>query len=535
MTWIPSLRRHRPSLAAALVCVLALGGVPNASAATAPRKNPSCTKQLDGTTEVDTLAARAGASPPYLLAESSSHDSTTGAVTFHQAVTRGQQNVLTVDVVVSASQLTLTTTYGKGFKGIATSVLTREGDMFRGVVDGRRTALFGATTDPKTVAFEDGQPAPRLRIRPDLKKALKKFAGLSLDTCKRVPKSKGAVRPQDSTLNCPYTDDLGLCEPFPGCNNCDRLCFASYISCGIGAVTSAAVCIPCAFVSGASCIEEENACSQLCQAPGHPCCPLSCEGHCSGGATGDACCGGEACAPDECCGTTNPFCCGTGNTCADRNLGICCPDTHGPVCNNGCCNSGESCVDGFNNTKTCCATGSNACGPDNTCCPASQDCCGSNCCGPGQTCIQPVTCCNVADVCGSTCCPSHNCVNGTTCCDAPNFQCGANCCGALDSCCNGQCCNGQCLNNGSTCCPPERACGASCCAVGFACTDPAHGTCQQCPGGEDPCPAGQGDPLCCATGTLCCGNGQCCDTSADMTCCATASGPACIPTSSCVR
>jgi len=493
---------------------------------------PTCTKQQTGSVEADTLAAQVGPKPPYVLSEMSSNDQTSNAVTFHQAVTRGKKSVLTIDASLSAGNLSIKTTYGSGFKGVTTSEVTNEGQMFRAVVDGRRTVLFSATTDPKTITFEDGQPAPKLRVKANVKKALAKFALLRLDTCEKTPKS--AVHANDSTLHCPYTDEFGLCEPFPHCNDCGRLCFASYISCGIGAIASAAACGPCAFFSGASCIEEVNACNQACEAPGHPCCPLECDGHCSGGAPGDQCCGGEGCQQDECCGgPTNPFCCSDGKICADPK-GICCPTDHGDVCNNTCCPSGQSCLDGFApNSKVCCPTGDNACGPDDTCCPSTQDCCGSNCCGPGQTCILPATCCNTADLCGDTCCPSHNCLNGTTCCDAPKFQCGANCCGALSTCCNGECCDGQCVNG--TCCPLERQCGTSCCAPGFACTDPSAGTCQQCPVAQSPCQAGLGEPTCCPTGTECCGNGACCDTNAGMACCQNGGVVGCFPPSSCIR
>jgi hypothetical protein len=511
-----------------LACALMAGACWSSAALAAKgHSGPSCTKQSDGTTEVDSLTARAGTSPPYVLTETSTRDVATGAVSFQLVIAQRKATVLDVTATVSRTQIDIVTTYGHGFKGIATSELTGDGSTFHGVVDGRQTIPFASGADPSSVTFQDGKPPPRLRVKPGLRKAIKKFGMLRLDTCARTAKAA-----RDVLQNCPFTDDLGLCEPFPGCNNCYRLCDASYIACGWGAIASAALCAPCAFVSGASCIEEEAACHDMCQSPDHACCPLECNGHCSGGHAGDMCCGNEGCSQTDCCGTGQPFCCSPGDTCVDAAKGICCPTDHGDECLNGCCPSGQSCIDGFMGAKTCCPTGDNACGPDNACCPGTQECCGDNCCGAGQTCIAPATCCNITDVCGSTCCPSHNCLNGTTCCDAPNFACGGSCCGALDTCCNGSCCSGQCL--AGQCCPPERLCGTTCCAPGFACTDPASGTCQACPAGNDPCPAGVGDPICCPTGTLCCGNGACCDLNSNMTCC-TIGVVGCYPTSQCIQ
>ena len=504
----------------AMMLALLAGVMPARAAKKKSRNAPTCTKKKIGTSEVTTLSARAGSNPTFVLQDTHTTDAASKQVTEHTVVKRQKQTVL--DITAGTDRLTFT--FGHGFKGIHHVDVTREGTMLRAVVDGRRTVAFPPGARPASVTFEDGKPAPKLRVSGVVRRALLKFKKVDSTTCALVTPADGAP--------CLYTDSFGECDKFPGCNGCGDVCFGIEEECALDAVAGAALCPFCAVVTGGGCLYSLKECADACNAPGHECCPVGCGNFC--GAKGTVCCGNDACPAEECCGGTNPFCCGSGEKCIDAAKGLCCAQDHGDVCfnGNGCCPSAQSCLDGISG-QVCCPAGDATCGADDACCPSGQCCHTTECCGAGQECLD--RCCDPADACGTTCCPSHNCLNGNKCCDPPDQPCGGNCCGPFTACCNGQCCPGNdtCVNG--SCCPLERTCGSTCCAPGFACTNPALGTCQACPVAQAPCAAGQGNPLCCPGGSECCGDGSCCNTSANMTCCSIGGIPGCHPQSQCIR
>jgi hypothetical protein len=426
----------------------------------------------------------------------------------------------------------VTATYGHGFKGIHHLTITRDGAMLTAVVDERATLPFAPGTTRSSVAFQDGKPAPKFHVSAALRKAIRKFRKLDTTACAA---STAALKAADTReVPCVYTDNLGICEKFPGCNGCVNNCLVAGEECQLDAIASAALCVFCSVISAGTCLYGEGKCADDCNDPGRPCCPVGCGNFC--GPKGSVCCGKDACDPGECCGTdANPFCCGSDLTCVDKAAGLCCAPDHGDVCfnGNGCCPaSASSCItQGTVNGPTCCPAGQATCGADDACCASGLCCHTSECCAAGQTCLDK--CCDPADACGDTCCPSHNCLNGKTCCDPPDRVCGAQCCGPFTACCNGTCCPGQdvCIA-GFLCCPPERACGNTCCPDGDACVD---GACKACAPGQAACLPGGGRPTCCPTGDICCGDGECCDTSRNMTCCDVGSGPQCAPTSQCIK
>jgi hypothetical protein len=183
---------------------------------------------------------------------------------------------------------------------------------------------------------------------------------------------------------------------------------------------------------------------------------------------------------ESCCGS---ICCGPGTVCGVDSLGACCPADN-PV---GC---------GDNTQVTCFPAGSTCCGSQPVACPPGDVCrtdvTGIATCCPAANVAADGSCCE-GPACGGACCDGGNCYNGTCCYGVEDSN--GNCCGPLvESICDGQCCYGRCGGDGSccpyyvgsvtgdgTCCPTvdgsATVCGSACCTDGLACLDPNNSVC----------------------------------------------------------
>ncbi len=558
---------------AAAVLVLFVAGRADAKAKS-PHIAGTCSGKQEGNTSTVSYNLRIK-KKPYVLATDVARDIVADTSTQTTVLTRGKTTALRFVLASSGSGTTLQATFGKGFKGIHEIDVAPDGDAFRAVVDGRRTVLFPAGADPSSVAFEDGQPAPKLHVRRDVKKSLSALAKVGAPQCfldYAGVSSSAAIQPEESVSQCLLgfgnsvreriqpedsleppcqKDDLGTCDPFPGCNACKACCGARAGECGETATVAAAVTGPFGFiVAGAVCIKNTDDCSDACEKEGNACCPKRCSDRCTGPKEW-VCCGqisgsnSGICPAEQCCGTQDdPHCCSADQQCRRPGPGraICCDQGDGDPCFNDrtCCPAAAPrCVSGANG-PTCCPDGQSACGVDandNDLCCATGSCCKANgiatCCGPGQMCLPDGECCAPGDVCGGTCCPSHVCLNNSTCCAPPNsFVCGGQCCPALGTtCCNGQCCAGACV--AGVCCPNNRVCGQNCCAPNNYCANAQTGLCVACPAGNEPCVGSEnGGPACCPSAIQCCTTGCCAD---GLECCTTVgeTTPTCHTT--CVR
>jgi hypothetical protein len=521
-------------MAVAVVTAALVWGPAAAAPAGGGARPPQCSAHREGQLTVGTLSVRSKGVRPFTLEQRSTRNLDTGVVTVNATVRRGKQVALQLEATLETSGAGAgRILYGRGFKGIHEVTFTTDGTTVRGVIDGRRTVAVPVGAAPDALVFEDGQPAPTLRAKPLLRKALAKLGRQASAGC--PPASLGgsglaaAVVLKDPLPPDPArgVDPSGSTD----CIWCQAKCAAEYVACLSGAVATG----PFVIFSGPTCLVRGGDCLNDCVAPGKACCPKKCGGLCCTADT--TCCGDFAC-------------CSPGSHCASPSFGICCP-AGAQACSGGCCAVGEKCVEGV---YCCPADAGDYCGQELGCCPPGQRCyqdkdsegviidqvccdrepCINNtCCPAGQVCSS-TGCCNPTDVCGGACCPRADgnvCLNGTTCCQAGKV-CGGGCCPGFAICCNGTCCpnlGDRCI--GGLCCPENRACGSTCCPEGYACTNPATGTCQPCAAGEEPCPQFPGNPLCCPRGSQCCGNGQCCGS--PLVCCG--NPPACRDSSVCLR
>lgn len=518
-------------------------------------KKPACTVDEAGTLVTSSAVARLGGKPVAVVSETQRFDRAAGSQMTSKLVRRGKRVVFEVETTVTADgAVTIVQRFGKGFKGVAEIVVTRANGAVGLVVDGRRAVVAPGT--PPVVTFEDGQPPPTLHVSRSVGRLFKKVAKRSPVSCPAAAQ----IRPLAGSLN-PYETECGGCTFACGLETYGCV-GTNVVLCGLGPVACGAAAIIDFFSDSMNCAEQAENCVKDCYKPGEACCRKTCGTQCCNdpvtGRTDFVCAGANPTDPGQCClsdGLCGGECCAptfVGNEsvptfCADPGRGLCCPVGQ-KSCGDACCTTDSQCdasrslcCGGEPCGAFCCLPGERCVSPSDidpdlivcvACGADSGPLCGDTCCAAGEVCGFGDVCCSPGDLCGGTCCSPENCMNGTTCCALPNgVPCGDECCPSLTTtCCNGQCCPGACLG-GAVCCPTERTCGNTCCQLGYTCTDPAAGTCVQCPAGENPCPFSPGSPLCCPAGTQCCGNGQCCG-APNFECCDLpfdTSGPFCTP------
>jgi hypothetical protein len=445
--------------------------------------------------------------------------------------------------------------YGDAFAGIADSEVMVEKGTVSGVIDGRPTVpllLARAVQDPNQIQFEDGGPPPRVRLDPDLDRAMRALIEQAVRDANCVP-DRSARRSTTTTAVGPSAVSLGggvsgvlliSVDALPSrstlvCDEVTEFCLACYFACD-GALTA---CIAgCAWtlfgfpVCVAGCITvHQDTCIDACDTgvccsvdcgndPPSSCC---CEGH--------TCCGGVCCEKDEECKDGNVCCPAEQEVCAGmccpadteckKDEGVCCPKDV-VACSGACCNTGEDCTDRTCCTSkhvvcegVCCPKEDDDCQKGGVCCPNSQIVCDGTCCPPKNICWPPEkpVCCPDGQVCGNTCCDElSRCVDKAT----------STCCAFTESLCAGTCCpsGDACIKD--ACCPGGQICGQTCCPPNNYCADEKKQTCKPCSEGQTPCPTSiKGAPHCCPVGTSCCGNGKCCPQG--IPCCDTTSGPQC--------
>jgi len=333
------------------------------------------------------------------------------------AVSSGRHTVLRGHATGSPDGFTLTVELDSGVRGLRRLELASpDGRTVTGTVDGRALAPFGvgANTAPE---FADGGTVPRLKVKPLLRRVLRKLAACA-----------GGERPAT-----PVPQAL-----ISSCDACNAGCAVAFVGCGVATLLSAAagVGIPTLALNVANCEDALFKCARACTR-GTACCPVPCAaGHgiafgdnvcdatcaedavCCGGPDNPngQCCGGAGGGGSHCCGSqcldagdrcldpgTGAFCYGAfpGDVCADTSQGgpaFCC-DAGKPVCRDSarhvCCaaNAGELCdVDGAPgccpSDRPYCSRGTAAgCCPEPVCCDPPSSKCGNTCCNPfTQTC-----------------------------------------------------------------------------------------------------------------------------------------------------
>jgi hypothetical protein len=396
----------------------------------------------------------------------------------------------------------VTVRFGEGITGIREMTLSStDGKTLRGEIDGRPILPFTIGSDPSTLEFQDGKPAPVVGTKPGISVALQSIfrrAGEDAKLCSSSPPAHAAGAPlmplPTGPSNTGRSDDTNSTE---GCEICMGGCVVTVTgataACCIGTFGLACgVCIATSTVADPACIKA-------CHFTGAPCCPVSC---------GDvACCFGG----DTCLDTSRGVCCGPGtNACngrqccqsTDRCLpdGTCCPQDQ-TVCNDVCCQPGQ------------------ACSTENVCCQQFQAnlppvSCRGICCAADEVCKDGVACCPPNEpICNGVCCRRGRCDSNGACCSVLSNGgklCGGTCCPVFSTCCGSVCCGGeaQCVNG--TCCPTAQVCGRICCPAGQTCQDANTQRCGACASGLVPCvPFPPSTPVCCPSGTSCCA-GQCC-------------------------
>jgi hypothetical protein len=495
-----------------------------------PAPAPTCTVTQDGAVAMRDASLILKRRPKTVLEEHRTRNVSPGEDTFVVVLKRGRHVTLESSLVVHADQsFEFVRKLGRGFKGIKEIRQTHTGSVVTLTVDGRELSIPALQASPPSLVFTDGKPAPRFHVKRAVARLVQTMsAGLeALASC--TPSSDSLAR--GATFNDPFKDE---------CERCISGCWGVMFACS--AVSIGATEVVGFFDSSLSCGGRLESCVDLCNAVGHECCHVHCGDECCGhdGSEKDKiCAGARPDFPGTCCtreGICGDNCCaGEGKTCGDPVKGFCC-DAGQSGCGNFCCggSNGSHCADAA--TSLCCNADAEGCGF--LCCPAGQRCaspsndpdlivcnvcppgktgpaCGQTCCAADEVCSAGL-CCRPDAMCGGSCCEPQYCLNGNNCCAPPNHACGGSCCAPLQGCCNGQCCDGPCV--GGVCCAPERACGPACCPDGWACTNPANGTCQQCGAGQKGCAPVAGNPMCCATGTECCASGACC--AAPLVCCA---------------
>lgn len=251
-------------------------------------------------------------------------------------------------------------TYFAPANGVHQVITTSKADTIIMLVDGRRTLAAPAGAKPEDVRFEDGQPAPKLVVAPELQDGVKRLltsAATDSASCFGQPMPNQSVEPGK--------DPLALAHPSSGlgCNTCESGCRAGYIVCIVGAISG---CGPFSIFCGAGCAFAMDQCMGICHRSGTDCCPVGCGGE-SGSLTpiGTCCMAGDICLKRGdsahsalCCpgGTTTcggRACCNPGETCMPG--GTCCPVVHnGECCFIGTCTTKANCNNGNPNGPNGC-------------------------------------------------------------------------------------------------------------------------------------------------------------------------------------
>jgi len=567
---------------------LVLATITFAAPAWAARQSSDCDVHREGAVDVESVVVPVRKKPRTQFVRNLRRD--TAANTQVQTFTVRQANKTVTELVVeiaSDGSSTLTRRYGFGFKGIHEVVARRAGDTVTLTADGHPVSIAALHASPPAVVFEDGSPAPKVKVKSSVRRLLKKTQKVANTvtcpgfgaTARTAPAAVDATAIHPAGCN-PYLEHCGRTPFEQRCYNCEDKCGAKATACVLAdvAVCAATAGIGCGveaivsfFDDDVDCVDAVMQCDQLCHAIGHDCCEPSCGSTCCQfddlndivcvGATatsaGKCCTHEDACGP-TCCGVTFPSFDSPGvqTVCMDAAKGLCCIPGQS-TCGNKCCDSAAHCANPA--TGLCCA--GDGCG--DFCCPVGQRCvspsnddpdlvvcqacpadktgpvCGSTCCGPNEVCDFKSGCCNENQLCGGECCDAAHCLNGTTCCKQ-GTACGSQCCDGIgQTCCNGACCNGQCVGAvggiGGICCPENRSCGPTCCAADNYCANSQTGLCIQCPPGDSPCGGSEnGGPTCCRTGQECCATGCCQE---GTICCQTVndSQPGCHSSSDCVR
>ncbi|GEM_PF-900367 len=560
----------RRTTAGRLLIVVGLGVGVHASAF-ARSRNVQCTLRKDGPTSVTEVTVHAGSPAGRLTVVVTTTVLLGGDSSVTLSAALGKRSIIRSTFIRSGADVRGTTDLGLGFKGVRhVELATADGGQLAGTIDGRAVTVSGTAGSVDALVFADGAPAPRLKtkraVARALAKAKKALQNASCPGASPAPAGPGVVANAifDACDRC----KLG-CQFDPskaGGLVCIGNAFLTAVSCGASAVITPVLCVASFELNGLSCTNGLIDCEQLCE-KSDDCCKVHCPGAvglcCNG--DGEVCCGrdgpgGGTCCT-SCCGSPNEragaVCCGVGITgeerrCLNPDIGLCCePD--GTICGGtDCCPPGWTCCNDHYCAPPgheCCSDPSVPSSTPNYFCGAGQHCvdpktnlccapdagpeCGSGtmCCNGAQLCGSDQTCCTVLDLCGSACCPSGVCLNGSECCADALHVCGGHCCSGFQQCCNGQCCSGICVG-GTTCCPSiNRVCGNTCCPEGYACTDPTQQRCEPCPMGGEGCPASSGNPMCCPSASQCCSSGECC--AVGDACCG--DPPACHPGYQCIH
>jgi hypothetical protein len=419
--------------------------------------------------------------------------------------------------------------FGNAFSGVREMLLTStDGKVLRGDVDRRAIDPFRIGADPSGLGFQDGKPAPSLRVDPELQQAMRTLLAAATRDLAHCRKLTGGTSPAAPSSDAPDPPDTGRSDSTSASSDC-LSCTGACVAAGTGAAAACCVAsfgIGCALCVAGAAVGELACIKYACHGVGQPCCPVSC---------------GEV------------ACCSRNDTCLDPSRGVCCgPDTN--ACNRReCCGTSDRCLpDG-----RCCAAGLAVCREGRECCQPGEDCstegiccaqarpgvvpvsCRGQCCAADDVCRDGVTCCPPDDpVCrGGVCCRGGRCDQGGDCCFPPNYLCRGLCCSPLDTCCGDTCCSNisaQCMQG--TCCPNERVCGGICCPENEFCRDPRTQRCDTCGPELVACQSqNAGAPpnyLCCPPHVACC-DGVCCP--AGQICCTVGNKLGCYQSSLCIK
>jgi hypothetical protein len=374
------------------------------------KKKPKCTVSNSGTATTTSFTVT---NKDLSLTSTDTIQHAGGALTSTTVIRQKRAQVLQMTASFQGDGLgTIELLYGKGYKGIARAVLTSDGTTVSGTVDGRAIVPFAASTQPTSLQFQDGQPAPTLSLSPKLNRQLTQLnakAAAQAQTCSGVSAQLHESRLCLSCVaGCAVTATLALKAAAAGCAAASALCVFAAPACFAGCMAVALVTVGLA----------AEVCVDLCAR--NPCCAVPCH-HTNG----------------------DPFCCEEGETCLRP--GACCRAGLTPCGGETCCPSPDRCLRG-----ACClhpdfVCGSTCVGPFTTCCGGTTVCTNGVCIGN--------SCCTGGYNCGGFCCQNANrCCNNVCCqpgqvCDSVTGACSANCafrCGPSNECCQtgDVCCGG---------------------------------------------------------------------------------------------
>jgi hypothetical protein len=336
---------------------------------------------------------------------------TTGALgeprTSSFVVSSGRRTLLREEATGSPGGFTLTVDFGSGVRGARHIELASvDGRTVTGTVDGRALVPFtaGGNTAPD---FADGGKVPKLKMKPLLRRVLRKLALCAGQESPTTPAALALIS---------------------SCDTCNAGCALAFAGCGFATLLSAAagVGIPTLALNIANCEDALFKCASAC-ARGTACCPVPCAGGhgialgstvceatCSEGAV---CCGGSNNPDGQCCGEGGSHCCGSsclnaGDRCLNPNTGAFCYGAFpGDVCSDTslsgaafCCDSSKPvCRDAVQHV--CCASNAGElCDIDGGtgCCPSDLPYCSSG--TAAGCCAEPVCCDPPSSKCGNTCC-----------------------------------------------------------------------------------------------------------------------------------